>query len=172
MMVHTWQQMIIEEYPLLFVRSYRGLPFSPGYPDCADGWHDVVARLTARVSRSVRGYPVYFTRILAQHGRLQVQWASDSVVPKRLQLEIDEAVALADARSACTCARCGGVGRMYAHGTRLLTVCPRHAHGIPVPTFGGVEDLHVVKVVGKAIVCRRYDRDSDAFLQISRDATK
>lgn len=172
MKVHTWQQMIIEEHPRLFIRSFRGLPFSPGYPDCADGWRDVVTRLTTRVSRSAGGYPVYFTRILAQHGRLNVQWRSDSAVPKQLQLEINEAVALADARSACTCARCGAVGCLYAYGTRLLTVCPTHAHGIPVPTFGGVEDLHVVKVVGKAIVCRRYDREADAFLEVLRDATK
>jgi hypothetical protein len=60
----TWQQMIVEANPTLFVRSSRGIPFSPGYPNCSDGWQDIVARLISRVLRSAHGHPVYFTQIV------------------------------------------------------------------------------------------------------------
>jgi hypothetical protein len=46
----TWQEQLIRRHPNLFVRAFRGVPFAPGYPQCADGWQHVVTRLVERVA--------------------------------------------------------------------------------------------------------------------------
>jgi hypothetical protein len=167
----TWQQMLVDEHPKLFVRSFRNVPFSPGYPNCSDGWQDIVARLVTRVSRAAHGYSVHFAQIREQYGVLRVHWSTRAELPRGLELGIEEAVALAEARSSCTCTRCGAAGRLFSHGTRLLTVCPKHAEGIPVPVARGHQDgVHAVRVAVSGttmIVCRRYDREADAFVECS-----
>jgi hypothetical protein len=56
MMDDYWQEQLIARHPQLFIRSYRGLPFSPGYPACPDGWSEIVATVVKRVSKSATGY--------------------------------------------------------------------------------------------------------------------
>src|SRR5215475_2735729 len=94
----TWQQLLVQKYPQIFVRSFRGLPFSPGYPVCPDGWGEVVKKLVARVSEASVGYAVQLTEILERHGRLNIYWKADSDLPKRVERAIAEAIALAEAR--------------------------------------------------------------------------
>jgi hypothetical protein len=160
-----WQQDIVDRHRDVFVRSYRGVAFSPGYPCCADGWRDIVARLVERVSVAAAGHRFHFTQIWECHGVLRVHWRAESGIPA----EVD-AIALAEARSACSCSQCGAAGVLFSSDTRLITLCPEHAAGIPVPVASGLENVHVVReVIGtkSAIVVRRYDRALDAFVSVS-----
>jgi hypothetical protein len=50
---NTWQQMLVDSLPKPFVRGFRGVPFSAGYPSCRDGWQDVI-RLVERVETALR----------------------------------------------------------------------------------------------------------------------
>jgi hypothetical protein len=166
----TWQQMLVDTYPLLFVRSFRGVKFSPGYPTCGDGWCDIVTKLVERVSAAAVGYPMHFTQILERYGRLTIYWKADANLPKRVEHAIDEAIALAEARSACTCVDCGAKGQLISSGGCLFTACTEHARGIPVPIRPGTEDLHLVRTfVGDnfhSVACRRYDRVHDEFIEV------
>ena len=61
-------------------------------------------------------------------------------------------------------------GILFSSDTRLITLCPEHAAGIPVPVASGLENVHIVReVIGtkSAIVVRRYDRNVDAFVRVS-----
>jgi hypothetical protein len=51
---NTWQQMLVDSFPKPFVRGFRGVPFSAGYPSCRDGWQDIVIRLVERVEAALR----------------------------------------------------------------------------------------------------------------------
>jgi hypothetical protein len=48
----TWQRALIDRHPELFVRTFRGLPFLPGFPNCSEGWRDIVTTVVDRVSAS------------------------------------------------------------------------------------------------------------------------
>jgi hypothetical protein len=168
-----WQQILVESHPELFVRTFRGLLFAPGYPVCPVGWQDIVKRLVERVSAASSGYPVHFTRIQEEYGVLRVHWRARAEPPIQVERAIDEAVALASARSACTCGTCGATGRLFCHGSRLLTACTEHAQGVPVPTSPGLEDVHIVRAVigGRSTVAfRRYDWITDSFVELSSES--
>jgi hypothetical protein len=167
----TWQQMLVDTYPKLFVRSFRGVKFSPGFPTCGDGWCDILTKLVERVSAAAVGYPMHFTQILERYGRLTIYWKAEANLPKRAEHAVEEAIALAQARSACTCVDCGAKGQLFSNGSCLFTACPDHARrGVPVPALHGTEDLHIVRAfVGDDIhivAWRRYDRVHDQFVHI------
>ncbi len=79
-------------------------------------------------------------------------------------------MALAEARSGCTCEICGRAGLLYAQGDWLATVCPDYARGKPVPVQPGFENVHFVRTfeAGRYPIasCRRYDRDADTFVDV------
>jgi hypothetical protein len=86
----TWQAQLIRRYPNLFLRSFRGVAFAPGFPRCDDGWQDVVTRLVERVATASSDGTVYFTHIVAEHGALRVHWSSRTELAQRLALDIEE----------------------------------------------------------------------------------
>jgi hypothetical protein len=167
---HTWQQMLVDAYPHLFVRSFRGVPFAPGYPTSPDGWRDIVIRLIERVSIAATGHRAHFTQISEKFGVLRIYWTAETEFPQDSELAIENAIACAEARSACTCAVCGVEGRLFSSGGWLLTACSDHARGVPVPVPSATENLHIVRgYVGeevRVITCRRYDRARDLFIDI------
>jgi hypothetical protein len=169
-MNETWQQMLVDTYPKLFIRSFRGVPFAPGFPSCGGGWCDIVTKLVVRVSAAAVRYPMHFTQILEKHGRLTIYWKAEANLPKHVEHAIDEAIELAEARAACTCVTCGVEGQLFSSGSCLFTACPNHARGVPVPVRPGLEDLHVVRgFVGDdthSVACRRYDRLHDQFVDL------
>src|SRR5690349_20034109 len=104
MVADNWRQDLVELYPRIFLRKYRGVPYSPGFPStCKDGWHDLVAKLVERESVAAEGYSILFTEIREAHGRLTVHWKAEAEVPRRAEQTIEEAIALARARAACSC---------------------------------------------------------------------
>jgi hypothetical protein len=167
--MQSWQQELVQLHPEMFVRTYRGVPFAPGHPSsCSDGWHDVIAKLVKRVSAAATGYPILFTEIGEARGRLRIHWRAEAALPKYVEHRIEEAVALAEARAACTCMACGANARLFSSGGRFHTACPEHAHGVPVPVRPGMENLHIARTFfcdHSRIECGRYDRIHDRFVR-------
>lgn len=176
MMDNAWQERLVTGRPQLFIRRYRGHPFSPGYPLCADGWREIVVSLVERISEAAKEYPVQFCEISEWCGRLRIYWKSESKLPARVERCIEDAIARAEARSACTCITCGAEGRLFSStGGRLLPLCSEHARGEPMPTRPGSENVHLVRIFAadkiETIKCRRYDRRLDAFVDVDRKVT-
>jgi hypothetical protein len=167
MMTKTWQQNLVDQHPELFIRTYRGVPFSPGYPVAGDGWREIVTSLVERVSAAAEGYPIHFVQICERHGRLRVHWKAEANVPKRLEHTIEEAVTRAEARSIYSCLACGAKARLFSSGGRLIPSCPDHARGVPVPVRTAIEGLHIFQRRvddSSTISCVRYDWDHDQFV--------
>jgi hypothetical protein len=165
----NWQMRLIRRYPHLFVQSFRGVPFAPGYPRCSDGWQAIVTRVAERIANASKGSSVQFTQLLEEHGMLRVHWTSKSEIPQRVELKIEEAVALAEARSLCTCVDCGAEGRLFANDFLLFPACKAHRRGTPVPVISGFHDVFLRRAIVRdrsALVHVRYDWASDAFVDI------
>jgi len=167
--VQAWQQELVQLHLEMFVRTYRGVPFAPGHPStCGDGWRDIIAKLVERISVAASGYPILFTEISEARGRLRIHWRAEAALPEHVEHEIEEAVALAAARSACSCTGCGAKACLFSSGGRLIPACRDHARGIPVPVRNGMEDLYIFRVHdgSNGMACVRYDRDNDQFVNV------
>ncbi|WP_141686936.1 hypothetical protein [Bradyrhizobium sp. LMTR 3] len=83
--------------------------------------------------------------------------------------QVEEAIDLAEARSACTCEVCGEVGVLRGGGW-LTTRCYRYAEGRPpAEVRPGFENIGIVRYgIGdqRRTTCRRYDRENDAFVDV------
>jgi hypothetical protein len=165
-----WQERLIRRYPNLFVRPFRGVGFAPGYPHCPNGWQQVVTRLVERVAAVSQDGTVSFVHMVSENGILRVHWRSRSELQQRTALRIEEATALAEARSACTCVDCGAEGRLFAHDFLLSPFCTNHQRGTAVPVIAGFHDVHLHRGVVRsrpALLRVRYDWESDAFVEVS-----
>jgi hypothetical protein len=168
----TWQHQIIRRYPNLFVRSFRGVPFAPGYPRCGDGWQRIVTRLVERVAAASKTSVIHFTQIVEEHGMLRIHWASRSELPQRVAFKVEEAVALAEAGSLCTCIDCGAEGRRYASDFLVVPLCTVHQRGTAVPIISGFHDVFLRRGIVRersALVNVRYDWASDVFFPVPPD---
>ncbi|GLR89740.1 hypothetical protein [Bradyrhizobium iriomotense] len=128
---------LIEPYPDLFQPPADFPGAAQGSLECNAGWHDVLTRLCVRIRIAVQadGGPFKFSQIKEKFGGLPLYWNGEVSPPTDTQIE--EAIALAEARSVVTCEICGEEGR------------PRHF------------------VDGKSHVsCRRYDRESVSFVSV------
>lgn len=148
----------------------RGDSYRPGYPAVGDGWRDIVETAIARVAAASTGHDVRIEQIKQKFGSLRIYWTCADGVPQDVSLNLEEAVARAEARSECTCETCRSPGRLYTTGSWDATSCPEHARGEPVPVRPGFENLHIVRVVVdgevRVVACRRYDRDTDTFVDV------
>lgn len=168
----AWQAQLIQDYPTLFVRSFRGIAFAPGYPRCAPGWQPVVTRLVERVATAANDGSVYFTHMACDNGVLRTHWRSKSEIPQRLVLKIEEAIGLAEARSASACIDCGAEGRLFVTEFVLAPLCKLHQRGTPVPIVAG-RDVFLRRGVVRertVLVQSRYDWEADAFLDLPSPA--
>jgi hypothetical protein len=164
----TWQDKLIRRYPNVFLRSFRSVPFAPGYPRCEDGWQDLVTRLVERVDAAHNDGTVYLTHMVAEHGGLRVHWNSRTELTQRTAIDIEEAVALAEARSLSTCVVCGAEGRLFASGFRISPLCKDHESGTPVPVVSGFHDVFAKRGIVRSrsvLMSVRYDWAADAFVQ-------
>lgn len=170
----SWEQALIRSHQKLFVRSFHGAPFVPGYPKCGPGWRHIVIKLVDRVSNATANYPVRFVRISEKWGRLEIYWTARVDLPQEVEHAVEEAVALAEAASACTCSSCGAEGRLFSDCGWLVTSCADHARGTPVLTPLGFANAHIVKEYVEMDIpiarCRRYDRTLDAFVDVDPEA--
>lgn len=158
-----WRQSLVATYPRFFRRG--------GFPSVGDGWRDLLERALARIMLALRAGPpeaqISIVQIKEKYGTLRLYYDSRSV-PERALAAVEEAVDLAEARSACTCEQCGNEGELHVRGDWYTTCCRDHAQGEPVPVKPGWRNLRIVrsyrngKLVGTS--CRRYDRSRDCFV--------
>jgi hypothetical protein len=136
-----------------------------------DGWGDLLRRACARIAaagETVTGVPAV-TQIMTKYGtlRLHVRTAG---LGGEATAAVENAVALAEARSACTCEVCGATCRLYEHDTVLITACDEHARGEAVEIRPGWGNIHITHRLHdghfRILSCRRYDRDSDSFADV------
>lgn len=171
--VRDWRDELVDRHPALFRRDNDNPKYGPlGRPSVGDGWQDLIERACAKIQTVVDAAPeasVRIDTIKQKFGGLRLYWSGHHV-PDEINHAIEEAVALAEARSVCSCETCGAPGRLFKNKGWLATACDLHAVGDPVPVRAGWDNLLVVWRVqdGKLRVasCRRYDRETDSFTDV------
>lgn len=167
-----WQDDLVARHPRLFNLTAYGRTFTPGFPEIGDGWRELVETGVGRIAAAIADAPsatVTIEQIKSKYATLHLYWRGFRLSEKA-EIAVQNAVALAEARSGCTCEVCGRPGALYSRGDWLATACTDHARGEPVPVAPGYENLHVVRSyrAGKAavLVCRRNVRETDSFVDV------
>ncbi|WP_074116790.1 hypothetical protein [Bradyrhizobium sp. AS23.2] len=166
-----WRVALVRAYPDLFHPA--GDPAAvQAFPDVGDGWRDLLERACARIRAAILADSGTFraTQIKEKYGTLRFYW--DSGLSPMAASRAEEAIDLAEARSACTCEVCGEVGQLYGDGW-LTTRCMAHAEKrSPVEVRPGFEILIKEWSVRdrRVIRCRRYDREADRFIEVDPTA--
>jgi hypothetical protein len=168
-----WQDQLVARYPTLFVEESNGRIGTPGSPTCGDGWRDLVETAVGRIATAVAAAPsgsVGITQIKEKFGALRLYWHGRNNLPEATCAAVEEAIYLAEARSACTCETCCAEGRLFKRGGQLLTACDTHARGEAVKVQLGRENIHIVRTLkdGKLTIasCRRYVHKTDSFVDV------
>lgn len=167
--VGNWRLELIERHRDLFQPPADFPGAAAGCPECDGGWHDLLERLCVRIRGAVQAEAgaFRFSQIKSKYATLRVYW--DGVLSREADARVEEAIALAEARSAVTCEVCGEEGRLRG-GAWVTTRCDAHAEGrSAVEPRAGFENMHIVRhfVDGRRhITCRRYDRDTDSFVDV------
>lgn len=169
----TWQDGLIARYPDLFTEESGGRILNPGWPEVGDGWRDLVETAVRRIATAVAAAPsgsVHITQIKEKFATIRIYWSAGPGFTDAMRDAVDEAIELAEARSACTCETCGQAGRIYKYGGWFLTACDAHAKGKPVTNHRPEhENVHVTwRVIGatRTVRARRYIRDTDSFVDV------
>jgi len=155
-----WQVAVMRAHPRLFKTI-------TDEPRLREGWRDTMERLCARIERALLECETFqFVQIVPRFGILRAKW--EGQVSEETQARIEEALALAEARSSCTCELCGAEGEKY-HTDKIIKVrCEAHAEGRPLVQASANGRLHPVRVVvpstPRVVTVRRYDRGADAFV--------
>ncbi|WP_439361118.1 hypothetical protein [Bradyrhizobium sp. DASA03007] len=159
-----WRGELVLAYPDLFHPASDPPPVRT-LPDVADGWRDLLERVCARMQAALQqGETIRIIQVDKKSGTLRVYWRGD--VTPQTAARLHEAIALAKARSTCTCESCGAEGQLCFVGSVYMIRCAAHVQGELIPTPSGRENVHLVRVSmadGYRIVARRYDRVADRF---------
>lgn len=173
--VTDWRVDLIKAHPGLF--GFRsGTPgVAIGYPDCGDGWRELLERTFVKIEAALAGGgTLRVLQVEERYGTLRLYWRGN--LSDEARAKVNEAIEKAEARSACTCSECGEEGRLYRSDGNLLTRCAAHAVGRLVEIKPGLENIHLVyrTVHGgtKVITCSRYDRATDTFVDVPPDYLK
>lgn len=166
--VGNWRVELIEAHRDLFAPPCDAALAAHGAPECGPGWQDLLGRLCDRIRTAIRkGGTFKFSQIKEKYGTLRVYW--DGRLSQEATIQVEEAIALAEARSATCCEVCGEPGRLHGDGW-LTTRCAAHAEGrAPVEVKPGFENIYIVNYVAgdrSQVTCRRYDRDTDTFTEV------
>jgi hypothetical protein len=168
--VRDWRTNLIEAHPDLF----HPLPDNPRVaqapPECGAGWRDLLERACARVQAAIQadGGTFQFTQIKQKYGTARLYW--EGTLSPDADARVEEAIDLAEARSACTCETCGEVGRLFNDNGCLLTACDQHAKGHPVAEKPGWENVTISRVDARGsktviVKRRRYVWETDSFVE-------
>ena len=163
---------MIEAYPGLFRPPAGTLEGAEGSPECGEGWRDLLDRACIRIRAVLQahGGSFKFTQVKEKYGTARLYW--EGSLSEEAEEKLDEAIDLAQARSACTCEQCGKPGRLFNRGGWLATACAEHARGELAPIKPGYENLHLVRTFGPKherlpiVSCRRYIRETDSFVDV------
>jgi hypothetical protein len=168
----TWQAQLVARYPDLFNQEIHGRVIAPGYPSVGDGWRDLVERAVGRIATAVAATPagsLKFGQVKEKFATVRIYLDRRRALSDQTNAAIDEAIELAEARSACTCETCGTEGRLFKAGGWFMTACEVHGKGRPVPQKPGLMNLHVTRGVvdGKRVIrAQRYVRATDTFEEV------
>jgi hypothetical protein len=159
-----WRDALVSKDRHLFE---DGSGATSGYPAVGDGWRELLERAVDRIAAAVGGGPMTIFQIKRKCGTLRLYHSSAADLDEAAQYSVEEAVALAEARSARTCEVCGDEGRLFERGDWLATTCEKHAVGQPVHVPRGWENVHIVRNFQagrpRIIACCRYMRATDTF---------
>lgn len=167
--VQDWRVNLVEAHSRLFRAPNVRPEVTSGYPECEAGWQDLLQITCARIDAALVGEDSFRAlQIKEKLGTLRFYWRG--TMSDTAKARVEEVIALAEARSACTCEICGTEGRLHNWEGSLATACSEHAKGKPVPVKPGHENLHFVRRFGPGatlvVSCRRYDRDADSFVDV------
>ena len=164
-----WRANLITAYADLFDPAPGDPPSAQGWPCVGDGWRDLLERACARIRIAIRTHGGSFraSEVKEKYGGLRFYY--DGTLPPAAEVLVEDAVALAEARSACTCEVCGGPGSLYGPGW-LTTRCAQHAEGRrPEEVKPLLRNVRVeTRFAGdrKVVRCRRYVRETDLFVDV------
>ena len=169
----TWQSQLVARYPDLFNQDFNGKVVRSGYPEVDDGWRDLVETAIGRIANAVAAAPaesLHIRQIKEKFATIRIYWSGDRGLTGAMSTAVDEAIELAEARSACTCEICGAPGRQFKFGGWVKTVCEEHgSKGVPAHEIPGPENIHITirSIDGNPVVrSRRYVRATDSFEEI------
>jgi hypothetical protein len=170
--MYDWRIALINAHRGLFRPPAKAPVLAQGYPDCGPGWRGLLDKTCVRISAALTAEEhVEIQQIKEKHGTLRFYWQGK--LSQKSRVRVEDAIALAEARSACTCEECGEEGRLYRAGGVLMTRCEAHAKGRPVAIKSGFENVHIVqRLVGmqSQVACRRYDWATDSFGSVEPSA--
>jgi hypothetical protein len=165
-----WRDHLMMRNASLFLKELGRRAYWPGRPDVGDGWRELIELAIDRVRRAATGQKILISRISSTSGSARMSWEGPMSISHEIAREIERAIALARARSLCTCEICGSTGSQWRRGERLGTYCQRHGAGIPEPNLPGFQNLHLSFVFDAGrpatISFQRYHRESDRFLDV------
>jgi len=167
--VRNWRTELIEAHHGLFQPPAGNPEAAAGWPACGVGWHDLLARMCVRIRGAIQadGDTFRLSEIKEKYGSLRVSW--DGSLSPEASAQVEEAIALAETASACTCEVCGEFGRLHGDGW-LTTRCASHAGGRPIvetrPEFEHIDIVHHFAGGATRVICRRYDRETDSFQDV------
>jgi hypothetical protein len=145
-MARDWRIELVKTYPDLF-HPVGDPPVARGFPEVRDGWRDLLVRACTRIRAAVQasGGSFKFRQIKQKWGCAQLYW--EGCLSPEADARVQEAVALAMARSVCTCEICGQPGRLYsdrAYRPPTAARCIQHADGRSLAMVRpGSEDIHI-----------------------------
>jgi hypothetical protein len=166
--VRDWRIELIDAHPSLFHPPEGHPEQASGYPWCDQGWRDLLERLCGRIEAALReGETMRIIQVKEKFASLRCYWSGE--LSPETAAAIMVAVALAQARSACTCEQCGEPGWLYNNGGFYTTRCAVHAKGMAVPPEPGRENVHMVrrKWGTSDVYYARYDRETDTLTEVS-----
>jgi hypothetical protein len=156
-MIHLkcdWRIILINAHRDLFRPPAKAPVAAQGYPDCGQGWHDLLDRACLRIAAALaEGDTFQVVQIKEKFGTLRFCWRGKLSGISRQKVE--EAIDLAEAR--CV----------------LMTRCAVHGKGQPVAVKPGFENVHLVgRIIGgqSRVTYRRYDRATDSFVDVDPGA--
>ncbi|WP_246773994.1 hypothetical protein [Bradyrhizobium diazoefficiens] len=99
----NWRAELIERHRDLFQPPADFPGAVQGSPECDAGWLDLLDRLCVRIRAAVQadGGTFKFSQIKEKYGTLRAYW--DGKLSPHAAARVEEAIALAEARSAVTC---------------------------------------------------------------------
>jgi hypothetical protein len=162
-----WRDALVERYPAL-LKDEDGRPI--GYPEVGDGWAIVVVQAVDCIAAVARGAQedIRIVEVKEKFGTLRIY--TNALRSSTAAAAVEDIVALAEARSECTCDICGNEGVLYQSGDVLITRCAAHGAGAPVLVRAGWENVHIKRHLKggevSIVYCRRYDRDNDVFVVV------
>jgi hypothetical protein len=171
--VADWRIDLIKAHPNLFRPPGAGPEAARGYPDGGGGWRDLLNSACGKIDAAItQRESVRVIEIKKKLAPLRFFWRGR--LSTEAAVKTVEAIALAEARSACRCAQGGEEGRPYRAGGALITRCAIHAKGRPVELAPGLENAHIVRRIVdgqfRGLTCCRCDRATDTFIDTLPDA--